>query len=380
MDYDWTALALELGLDLVLTLFVCFLIPVIILVTGKKYKAKTIKRIAIINCILCWLLFQIIQIAAGFEPSTGLAAFFWGGIGYTILKKRCLKEPSEEKSTTPSDGIETAAQDAMRSLSGGDKTPRTYGSYNVPATELRLETAQETIPHPDNLSSIEDNSPQIERATEKTARYCSKCGSIIDSKTKKCSGCGNQYFKGIPWKPIINVVVVCLLVVSAIFNGVLYTKNTKFAREIKELKDDNETISASHDSLNEKYSELKDKYAKIHGKGVTDQYNSQYALAKMVAPNAEKFCEYIADLKNIATNGTYKDIKKEDKVVEYINDLSLDYGQKIILYRIMFFDDSTYNNDIVDYLNERDDITYSEMEYILEKLGFAVLDDGSVEW
>ncbi len=266
---DWTALIWGIGLDLLLTIIVCFLVPVIVLLTGKKFKAKTIKRIAVLNCISCWLLYQIVMLSADLEPSTGFAAFVWGGIGYTIMKKRCLKEPTEEKGTTPSDESDAAAQDAMRSLSGGDKTPRTYGSYNVPATELRLETAQETIPHPDTLSSIEDNSPQIERATEKTARYCSKCGSAIDSKTKKCTGCGKQYFKGIPWKPVCNIAVALLLVASFVGNALLFKEKAALVKENTILGDTITELEKSKTVLNTRIDQLQETRSSLQKKNTS---------------------------------------------------------------------------------------------------------------
>ena len=54
--------------------------------------------------------------------------------------------------------------------------------------------------------------------------------------------------------------------------------------------------------------------------------------------------------------------------------------KKIILYKFLFPYDNEYNNDIVDYLNERDDVSYEEMEFVLLELGFAVFEDGTVKW
>ena len=106
----------------------------------------------------------------------------------------------------------------------------------------------------------------------------------------------------------------------------------------------------------------------------------QYTIATMITNNPQTYCEYITELKATLAKGTYGNDLKVEKASEYINNLPLDYGQKIILFRIQFPKDTTYNSDIVDYLNERDDITYDEMVYILEELGFAVFDDGTVKW
>jgi hypothetical protein len=70
----------------------------------------------------------------------------------------------------------------------------------------------------------------------------------------------------------------------------------------------------------------------------------------------------------------------KNKKVEYINGLDLDYGQKIILFKREYKSDNTYNSDIVEYLNNRDDISYKEMVTILKELGFEVSIDGTVSW
>ena len=111
--------------------------------------------------------------------------------------------------------------------------------------------------------------------------------------------------------------------------------------------------------------------------GVTPE---QYTIATMIADDPQAYCKYISELDATLAKGTYGNDLKVEKATEYINKLPLDYGQKIILFRIQFPKDTTYNSDIVDYLNERDDITYDEMAYILEELGFAVFDDGTVKW
>ena len=106
----------------------------------------------------------------------------------------------------------------------------------------------------------------------------------------------------------------------------------------------------------------------------------QYTIASMIADDPEVFCQYLVELSNILSKGTYGYDVKVEKATEYLNNISLEYGQKIILFRMIFIEDTTYCNDIVDYLNERDDILYDDMVYILENLGFAVFDDGTVKW
>ena len=70
-------------------------------------------------------------------------------------------------------------------------------------------------------------------------------------------------------------------------------------------------------------------------------------------------------------------------MVDYINNLDAEYGEKIILY-VSECDSKEsrdmYGYEIVDYLNSRSDISYSQMEAILIELGFKVGNDGRVTW
>ena len=63
-----------------------------------------------------------------------------------------------------------------------------------------------------------------------------------------------------------------------------------------------------------------------------------------------------------------------------IADLGCKDATFLLAFQEAFPNDATYNSDIVDYLNERDDIYYNDMVFILEELGFAVFEDGTVKW
>ena len=99
----------------------------------------------------------------------------------------------------------------------------------------------------------------------------------------------------------------------------------------------------------------------------------------------KEFAPYAAELGDIKADtdekGNYISGSKKDKVIDYINNQgSLDYGEKIVMFKMNYPADDTYNNDIIDYLNERDDISYTEMESILKSLGFKVDSKGNISW
>lgn len=79
-------------------------------------------------------------------------------------------------------------------------------------------------------------------------------------------------------------------------------------------------------------------------------------------------------------NGKSLNGTRKRKIIEYVNGLDCEYGMKIILYKSEYPSDDSYNYDIIEYLNSRDDISYEQMETILKELGFNVSSDGRITW
>lgn len=115
-------------------------------------------------------------------------------------------------------------------------------------------------------------------------------------------------------------------------------------------------------------------------------YNNpeKHTLSKAVASDVVTYRQYATELYDIKAdkdeNGKSISGSRKEKVVDYINNLDADYGEKIILFKSEYPADDTYNYEIVDYLNSRDDISYSEMVTILKELGFTVDSAGNVFW
>lgn len=109
----------------------------------------------------------------------------------------------------------------------------------------------------------------------------------------------------------------------------------------------------------------------------------KYAVARSVGGYAA-YKGYQSELYDIKAD---KDSKgrsisgsRKEKVIDYINGLDADYGEKIILFKSEYNADDTYNQDIVDYLNSRNDISYDDTIAILKELGFEVDSKGNVYW
>ena len=112
-------------------------------------------------------------------------------------------------------------------------------------------------------------------------------------------------------------------------------------------------------------------------------YPENYAVAQAVG-GYDSYKEHTGALYDLKAdkdeNGKSISGSRKDKVIDYINGLDMDYGMKLILFKNEYNSDDTYNNEIIDYLNDRDDISAEQMETILKRLGFEVSADGTITW
>jgi hypothetical protein len=108
----------------------------------------------------------------------------------------------------------------------------------------------------------------------------------------------------------------------------------------------------------------------------------KYAFSK-AAGGYESYLRYSDDLYDIKADkdayGKTINGSRKAKVLDYINNLNADYETKIILYKKEYPSDDTYNYEIIDYINNRNDLTYEERIAIYTELGFTVK-DGYVYW
>jgi len=109
-----------------------------------------------------------------------------------------------------------------------------------------------------------------------------------------------------------------------------------------------------------------------------------YAVSNAVTNDVVSYRQYTSDLNELKadkySSGKSISGSRKEKVVDYINNLDADYGAKLILYKTEYSSDDSVNNDIVEYLNNREDINYQQMKTILIKLGMTVDQDGNINW
>lgn len=110
-------------------------------------------------------------------------------------------------------------------------------------------------------------------------------------------------------------------------------------------------------------------------------------VSKAITSDYMKYREYYRAIGDIdakdASGKTVSGLKKE-RVTSYIFGLNgLDEGQKLIFYRTQYDskeDRAKYDGRIFEYINGRNDLSYSEKVTILKELDFVVNSDGTVTW
>lgn len=108
----------------------------------------------------------------------------------------------------------------------------------------------------------------------------------------------------------------------------------------------------------------------------------KHAISKTVG-GYDVYKTYSSELYDIKAdkdeNGKSINGSRKEKVVDYINNLDADYGAKIILFKSEYPSDDTYNEDIVNYVNNLESLSYEERIAIFTELGFVVSGD-TVYW
>jgi hypothetical protein len=141
-------------------------------------------------------------------------------------------------------------------------------------------------------------------------------------------------------------------------------------------KDQIGSFVESNASISE-YRENKDEYTFAH------KYPEKYLVAKAIG-GYTTYKDFTDDLNDIKSSKDFSGESisgsRKQKVADYINGLDADYGEKIIMFKVAYPSDDTYNGEILEYLNSRNDISFDEKKTILKELGFTVGSDGRVTW
>lgn len=161
--------------------------------------------------------------------------------------------------------------------------------------------------------------------------------------------------------------------------------------EIKPKKkngDDNyyyEQEQLAHDKLGVSYEDFwnnREEY--MDANYVSDRWGEPfYETAKNVF-GSEHFAEIASGMADISAdkdeNGESIIGSRKRKMEEYIYGLDIPDIEKHILFKSQYSYTNKHNYEIIDYLNDREDISYEQMESILKELGFRVDAHGNIRW
>ena len=107
----------------------------------------------------------------------------------------------------------------------------------------------------------------------------------------------------------------------------------------------------------------------------------KYAFAKSVGGYSayKTYSDALYDIKaDKDENGKSINGSRKEKVLDYINNLDADYYTKILLWKSEYPSDDSYDYEIIEYLNNRSDMSYTDRVNALTELGFRVTADGQI--
>jgi hypothetical protein len=107
----------------------------------------------------------------------------------------------------------------------------------------------------------------------------------------------------------------------------------------------------------------------------------KYAFAKSVGGYSayKTYSDALYDIKGDKdASGKTINGSRKAKVLDYINNLDADYYTKILLWKSEYPSDDSYDYEIVEYINNRSDLTYTDRVNALTELGFRVTADGQI--
>ena len=114
------------------------------------------------------------------------------------------------------------------------------------------------------------------------------------------------------------------------------------------------------------------------------QNPEKYQVSLAVTEDAVVYRQYAKDLNAIQSDkdskGNAVSGSRKKKVVQYINGLDMEYGAKLVLYKMEYPSDDSYNGKIIQYVNGIEGFSYKQKTTVLKELGFTVTSDGRVTW
>lgn len=101
-------------------------------------------------------------------------------------------------------------------------------------------------------------SPKKEKPVK--TKYCSRCGSVVDNKTKTCTGCGKRYFRGLRLTKFSVTIIILALIIATVSTlcVLLYVNTQELKNEINDLERQVSTKLSTINRLENEVDDLED--------------------------------------------------------------------------------------------------------------------------
>lgn len=112
-------------------------------------------------------------------------------------------------------------------------------------------------------------------------------------------------------------------------------------------------------------------------------YPHYYTLSKSITDDLLEYRAYYKDLQAIKSKDEYGneyDTSVKTRRKQYINNLNINEGAKLVLFKSLYKADDSHNEQIFHYIRDNTNLTFEEKLSILKTLGFGVSDDGTITW
>lgn len=165
-------------------------------------------------------------------------------------------------------------------------------------------------------------------------------------------------------------------------SGISFDDYLTFSKESLSLEDTESKVEHLYNSdMNDEAKTVIYETSVLSGFDNEDKYKD-YKTSKAVGIDINSWLsykkqEFVADKDE---DGKSISGSRKEKIFDYIDSLDIDFEQKVILEKLEYPSYDDYNYEIIEYLNNRDDISYEEEVTILKELGFEVDSEGNISW
>ena len=230
-------------ISFVVTIFVYGAFPLIFAKTTKKpITKKKYKRLCYGLNIIGMVCFIVLNGAASGGPYL-LWTWIFSNCGVKTLNSRELLKENEQ-----TNGLNNGELENNSCENEKESTEKFQQNSDLDIDKISPQEAAEYLVAE---QFGEKYIPKEKQDKKIKIKYCSQCGSQIDPVTKKCTGCGKQYFRGLRFTKF-SIAVIALASVIAIVStlGFLQYINTQELKaEISDLESQVKNKQSIIDSL-----------------------------------------------------------------------------------------------------------------------------------